>query len=188
MTDFFNLLRLRRSIRDYENRALSLNLIKQIIRDSCQAPSSSNGRPWRFIVVNNREMMKRISDNSKQTLLQVLDADPEARFKKYESALRNKDFNVFYNAPSLVMIVGQADCHSIQVDCSLAASYFMFSAAARGLGTCWIGLGRHVTDPALREEIGLPSDHIIVAPIIVGYPKQTPPVPQRDPEILKIIS
>ena len=48
MADFSELLNKRRSIRDYEERAVSLDLIKEIIRDSCLAPSSGDGQPWRF--------------------------------------------------------------------------------------------------------------------------------------------
>ena len=43
MADFSELLSKRRSVRDYEDRAVSLDLIKKIIRDSCFAPSSGDG-------------------------------------------------------------------------------------------------------------------------------------------------
>jgi nitroreductase len=75
------------------------------------------------------------------------------------------------------------------VDCSLAACYFMFSASARDLGTCWIGFGTNIQDPKLLKLIGLPEDHAIVAPLIIGYPKSIPNIPERiDPQILKILS
>ena len=43
MADFFELLSKRRSIRDYEDRVVSLDLVKEIVRDSCFAPSSGDG-------------------------------------------------------------------------------------------------------------------------------------------------
>jgi nitroreductase len=65
----------------------------------------------------------------------------------------------------------------------------MFSASARGLGTCWIGLGRFIKDPALLDLIGMPKGDQLVAPIIIGYPKGIPAAPARvGPQVLKIVS
>jgi nitroreductase len=65
----------------------------------------------------------------------------------------------------------------------------MFAATSRGLGTCWIGLGREIRDPELLATIGVPDGFRIIAPIIVGYPRRIPPAPPRkEPEILKIIT
>jgi nitroreductase len=64
----------------------------------------------------------------------------------------------------------------------------MFSAQARGLGTCWIGLGTNIQNPEIRKQIGMPEDYRIVAPIIIGYPRTIPDTPERmDPHILKTV-
>jgi nitroreductase len=189
MADFFKLLKTRRSIRDFEETEVPLGLITEIIKDSCLAPSSGNQQPWRFIVVNNKEWIRRLSDESKKNVLSYIEKNPDAPSKKYETALRNEDFNVFYNAPCLVYIVGHKDIRSVHVDCTLAACYFMFSAASRGLGTCWVGLGSNIRDPEMLEGIGMPEDCQIVAPIIVGYAKRIPVAPERnEARILKIVS
>ena len=189
MVDFFDLLVKRRAIRDFENKAVSMDTIKEIIRDSCLAPSSGNGQPWRFIIINNRECIKKLSDESKKNVLYFIYKNPDTPLKKYEAALRNRDFNVFYNAPCLVYIAAPKEIRSAQVDCALAACYFMFSAAALGFGTCWVDLGSDIRDPQLLAEIGMPYDCKIVAPIIVGYPKGVLPSPTRnEPQILKIIT
>jgi nitroreductase len=108
--------------------------------------------------------------------------------KQYEAALRDVRFNVFYNAPCLVLFAGPKEVRSLDVDCGLTVAYFMFSATSRGLGTCWIGLGAHVRNPKILDEIGVPVDCRIVAPIIIGYPKDIPPASERhSPDILKVI-
>lgn len=189
MAEFFQLLKKRRSVRDFEAREVPLELIMQIIRDSCLAPSSGNGQPWKFIIVNDKACIRKLSDESKGNLLSHLERDPDSPSKKYEAALGDQAFNVFYNAPCLVFIVGPKEIGTLQVDCTLAACYFMFSASARGLGTCWIGWGKHILDPELLKLIGMPGDCEIVAPIIVGYPKSIPNPPERmEPQILKIVS
>jgi len=187
--DYSELLKKRRAVRDYEDKEVPLNILMQIINESCLAPSSSNRQPWHFILINNKDVIKRLSDESKRNLLLDLERNPASPSSNYEAILRDKHFNVFYNAPCLVFIVGPRELLSIQVDCALAASYFMFSACAKGLGTCWIGLGRFIKDPEILKLIGMPDDHQIVAPIIIGYPKNIPDVSERmGPQILKIVS
>ena len=114
------------------------------------------GQPWRFIIVNNKEWIKKLSDESKKNVLSYIELNPDAPLKKYESVLRDKDFNVFYNAPCLVYIGGSEDIRSLQVDCALAACYFMFSAAARGLGTCWVGLAQVSKTLRFGDRLGCP--------------------------------
>jgi nitroreductase len=189
MTDFSDLLKKRRSIRDFEEKEVPLDLITEIINESCLAPSAENGQPWKFIIVNNKEWIKKLSDESKRNILAYIEEDPDIPIKKYEAVLKDKDFNVFYNAPSLVYIVGLKKIRTLQVDCALAAGYFMFSASERGLATCWIGLGMNIQDSGICKHIGMPADCQIVAPIILGYPKRIPEPPERkEPQILKVVS
>jgi nitroreductase len=189
VADFFDLLKKRRSIRDFKEEEVPLELVKRIIEDSCLAPSAGNGQPWRFIIVKNKQWIQRLSDESKKNFILYLQQNPDAPIKQYEATLRNESFNVFYNAPCLVYILGPHNVESVYVDCTLAACYFMFCAAAMGLGTCWVGLGSNIRDPELLEAVGIPEDYRIVAPIIVGYPKSIPAAPNRkEPLILRIVS
>jgi nitroreductase len=187
--DFRELLEKRRSIRDFEDKAVSPDTVREIIADSIKAPNASNLQPWKFIVVNNKAMIKKISDSSKKTIIAGIEKDPNSPMKGYLEILKNESFNVFYNAPCLVAVVGRLKGATIAIDCALAAAYFMLSATSRGLGTCFVAQGAEARDPELLKEIGLPEGYRIWAPIIVGYPKNIPPIPERkDPEILKIIS
>jgi nitroreductase len=189
MADFFELLNTRRSIRAFEDREVPLEMISQLIRDCCLAPSANHGQPWNFTIVNNRQWIKRISDESKRNILIGIEKNPSDPMKQYEEALKNDRFNVFWDAPCVVFIVGPRSVTSLYVDCSLAACYFMLSAAARGLGTCWIGLGANIADPETMDALGIPEGYSIVAPIAVGYPKLIPkPSERNEPNILKVVS
>jgi len=188
MTDFFELLKTRRSIRQFQDKEVSLETIQEIIEECCLAPSAANRQPWKFIVIQNQDFIKQISDESKKNILAYIEQNPGSPSKQYEMAMRNPDFNVFYNAPSLVFIIGPKNAANLYVDCTLAACYFMFCASARGLGTCWVGLGTSLLDPELLDRMGVPEDHKIVAPIILGHPKGIPGIPERmKPDIIKII-
>lgn len=187
--DFFELLVKRRSIRDFEEKEVPGELIQEMINDSIKAPNGGNRQCWRFIIITNKECIKRLSDASKKGILEMIEKDPTFYMKQYEAALRNEEFNLFYNAPCLIYICGPKNRGTPVEDCSLLACYFMLSATSRGLGTCWVALGGRVNDSGLLKEIGLPEDHRIVAPIIVGYPKNIPSMPERNaPDILKFIT
>ncbi|MFH1489407.1 MAG: nitroreductase family protein [Pseudomonadota bacterium] len=187
MAEYFELLKRRRAVRDFEGRDVPLEVVKEIIRESCLAPSSMNGQTWRFLIIMDKAVIRRLSDESKKNTLDQILEEPDSPRRGLISSLKDETFNVYYNAPCLVYIAGAKSALRRIEDCSLAACYVMFSAAARGLGTCWIGLGQNIKDPNLRRIIGLPEDHEIVAPLILGYPKSIPAPPKREPRILKII-
>ncbi|MFH1351197.1 MAG: nitroreductase family protein, partial [Pseudomonadota bacterium] len=73
MEDFSELLKKRRAIRDYEERDVPLDMVKEIIRRSCLAPSSGNRQPWKFIIINNKAVIKRLSDENKKNLIADLE-------------------------------------------------------------------------------------------------------------------
>ena len=186
---FDELLLNRRSVRKYTDTPVSTEVVRELIRESTFAPNAGNEQPWKFIIVNDSQWLKKISDESKKNILARIAADPDDYAHKYKGMLQNESFNVFYNAPCLVMILGLSSLKNLYVDCALAASYFMMAATSRGLGTCWVNLGAEIKDPEMIGELGIPDNCTIVAPIIVGYPQKLSSAPtRREPEILKIIT
>jgi nitroreductase len=186
--DYATLLRNRRSIRDYLDKDVDPQLLREILDETCLAPTAGNNQPVKFIVIRKKEVMKRLSDESRRNFLAEVVSNPSSPMKRYEPALRDESFNCFYNAPCVVYFVGPRDIKSLDVDIGLTAAYFMFGAAARGLGTCWIGMGANIRDKGLLAGIGVPGDCRIVAPIAIGYPKEIPAAAERHaPEIVNII-
>jgi len=53
MMTFPELLKNRRAIRDFQEKEVSLDVVKEMLKESCLAPSASNGQPCQFIIVNN---------------------------------------------------------------------------------------------------------------------------------------
>jgi len=52
----------------------------------------------------------------------------------------------------------------------------------------WSGVGTHIRDRKILHDIGVPVDHQIMAPIMMGYPTGIPPASERHaPDILKIV-
>jgi nitroreductase len=189
--DFKNLLENRRSVRQFEDRPVAIEQIKEIINDSIKAPNASNKQAWNFIIIMDKEYMKKLSDVSRLGFIESVERNPNSPLKEYAVNLKEKKkVNFFHDAPCLVYITGPTSVSTIREDVGLLAAYFMLSAASRGLGTCWIGLGGGIRDKAVLKELGLPQGHHLIAPIVVGYPKddKIPTMPERrEPVILKII-
>lgn len=189
MMNFPELLQKRRSIRDFQDKTVPQSVIDDILRESTLAPSASNNQPCRFSIVNCKNTIKALSDESKANLLDDFAKNKSSLNPAYVEALKDESFNVFYNAPCVIFISGSNAVHSLDVDCALAASYLMFSAVSKGLGTCWIALGSQIRDPQLKALLAIPEGCRIVAPIILGYPKDIPQASERHaPEILRVIS
>jgi nitroreductase len=187
--DFRDLMKVRRAIREFEDKEVPQLLIEEIIADSCEAPSAGNKQPWSFIIITNKQMIKRLSDESKRNILKEIETNPSTTLSNYKPILQDPGFNVFYNSPCIVYITGSREIRTIAVDCTLAASYFMLSATDRGLGTCWVDLGSVIRNEALLTEIGLPGNQVIVATLILGYPVRIPDKTPRDkPKILRLIN
>jgi len=178
----------RRSIRNFQNKAVPLEIIKGIINDSILAPSAGNGQPWEFAVVTNREMIDRIAVESKRNMLERIASNPDDHACIYEKMLQKESFHIFYHAPAVIFILGQTGLKNLYTDCALAASYLMLSATSKGLGTCWVNFATEIHDPAMLRELGMREDHKIVAPLALGYPVKIPGIPHRkEPQLLSII-
>lgn len=187
--DFKQLLQKRRSIRDFDDKPVSVELVMEMLKETTLAPTASNAQPCKFVIITDRALIKRLSDDSKANLLKDFAANPNDRLRMYVDVLKNEAFNVFYNAPCLILVVGEKNISTMDFDAALTVAYLMFAATTRGLGTCWINLGATVRDSDLLRELGVPDECRIVAPIIIGYPKAIPEVSERhDVRILKLIA
>ena len=96
------------------------------------------------------------------------------------------DFNIFYNAGTLIVICAKATGLFVVADCWLAAQNLMLAAYAMGLGTCVIGSAvSGLNTPQIKDELGIPFEVSAIAPIIVGVPADASPAnPRKEPRIL----
>lgn len=185
--EYGELLKKRRSIRDFLDKKVELSLIKEILHEASLAPSACNLQPGRFIIIQDQSLMKRISDDCKKGLISHVEAEPNCFLKRLENSLKNPNFNIFYNAPTLVLMVGKKEHVTIREDLALFAAYFMFASTTRNLGTCFIGLAEEINKLKLKKEIGIEKGEEVIVPIIIGYPKNIPSAsPRKEVEVTLI--
>ena len=167
----------RRAVRNFTGAAIPQEEIAALIDAAIQAPNGMNRQPWSFVVASGRPTLARWSTRAKSHLLQH-ETTPLGELRE---ALNSADFNIFYNAPHLVLICATDSAPMSLKDCCLAAENLMLAAHDRGMGTCWIGLAETWLSSADgKAELGVPADQAPVAPIILGRPASTPPRPHRD--------
>ena len=173
----------RRAARDYTSEAVDEATIRQLIDAAAWAPSAMNEQPWGFVVVRDRDVLDRISREAKAYMLATM--TEHAHSGHFRTALGDPAFQIFHDAPVLILICAVARGPWIVEDCALAAENLMLAAHARALGTCWIGFAQSLLATAGgRALLNLPGGWVPLAPIIVGHPASTPPpVPRREPLI-----
>ena len=123
-----------------------------------------------------------------KSLLAELETSPY--LEQYGGMLRNPEFNIFYNAQTLVIVYGNTSSHWQVYDCTMVAYNLMLLAEEDGLGSCWIGFAHRIFDmDEIMRELNVPKEFSLVAPIILGYPaegKQRPEV-SRKPYVTEFI-
>jgi nitroreductase len=173
----------RRAVRDYQNLAVPHAKILELLHAAGQAPSALNQQPWAFAVFQGKQTLKSFSDRAKPFFATTCDAHTPDDFRRM---LGDPDFNIFYNANTLIVICARPDGMNAAEDCCLAAENLMLAAHALGLATCPIGLARPwLNAPEVKAELGIPAPLTSVFPLIVGYPGTRPAaVPRKEPEVV----
>jgi nitroreductase len=181
--DLESAIRERRSVRQYTDKPVSDEVLRELIDAAILAPSARNEQPWLFTVVRDKALLKHLSTEGKAATLAAMLASnaPSA----YVETLKDPAYDIFYNAPVLIVIASASDGPWAAVNCSLAAQNLMLAARAAGLGTCWIGQAQAFLSSAKgKAALGLPNECAPVAAIIMGYPTAFPPaVPRKSAEV-----
>jgi len=141
----------RQSVRSYQDKEISEDVLQQVLEAGRLAPSANNKQHWKFIVVKDEDLRKKLVP-----------------------ACKNQEFVgeapvVIVGCgtdPDYVMTCGE---HSYSIDLSIALGYMSLEAASLGLGTCWIGA---FYQDQVKEILGVPEGVRIVNLLTLGYPKE----------------
>lgn len=174
----------RCSVRAYAPEQIDHLTLSTLLAAAVRAPTAMHGEPWQFVIIQDADVLKRLSDRAKE----LISADA-ARLHPHRGGLdifSQTGFNVFYDARTLVIICTKIAGHFALADCWLAAQNLMLAAHAMGLGTCVIGSAALALNlPDVKLELGIPPETTAVAPIIVGKPRsQTLPSARNEPIIV----
>ena len=176
----------RHSVRDYSPRKLDPAAVRALLAAAVRAPTAVHEEPWAFVIFQDSSLLKRISDRAKPLFAEEAHRAHLDRGGHALEIFGRPDFNLFYNAGTLIVIGATTTGPFIAADCWLAAENLMLAACSMRLGSCVIGSALPaLNNPDVKTEIGIPAGFTAFAPIIVGHPSgETPPTPRKEPKIL----
>jgi nitroreductase len=175
----------RRSVRAYKKEPVPKDKIETILEAGVWAATGMGRQPWRFIIIEDKETIKLVSDETKKAVREAMPAIA----KRFET---NEDI-ICYNAPVLILICSEVDANFGQInlrDSVLAAQNMFLKAHELGLGGCymgWIDL-LYQTHPEILKKSVIPTGYEMQVPLILGYPTVKEGSGKRNkPNILKWI-
>ncbi|MCR5477164.1 MAG: nitroreductase family protein [Lachnospiraceae bacterium] len=166
--DAISCIKGRRSVRRFEDRPVSHELLEQIIETASYAPSWKNTQVARYI---------------------ALEGDAKEKLS-HCTTIWEGNGNIIRNAPmviALCMVTGRSGYERDgsfstskkdgwqMFDTGIASEAFCLAAYEAGLGTVILGL----YDDNAAEVIGVPEGQELVALIPIGYPAEEPTAPKR---------
>ena len=146
MTEFKDLVQLRRSHRKFTEQEIDADDVRLILRAALMSPTSKGQRGWQFVVVDDKTDIEKLADAK----------DLGSQFLK--------------GAPLAIVVLGD----SLQNDCwvedgSLAAISMQYQAEDLGLGSCWIQMrGRGLSDGTSADTV-IPDHLNVLCVLAIGH-------------------
>jgi|GEM_PF-56853 len=141
----------RRSVRQYQDRAVEDEKLEKLLRAAMQAPSAGNQQSSEFLVVRDRDSLERLSGMSPYS-------------------------KMIAKAPAAIVLLGSAKrmryAENWEQDLGAAAENLLLEAVELGLGAVWLGV--HPLEERvdyIRRQFSLPDDLRPFAVIALGYPQ-----------------
>ena len=149
------LLRRRRSIRKFTTEKVAPEAVETLIEAALRAPSSRGINPWEFILVDDPELLGRLSQSKQHG----------SEFLK--------------GAPLGIVVCADSTRSDVWVeDCSIAAIIIQLTAVSLGLGSCWAQIRNRQHDAEksaetyIRELLGLPERIRVETILGIGHPAE----------------
>lgn len=161
--DIMDAIHTRRSTRTFTDEPVSAETTEILLRAAMAAPSANNERPWRFVVVRDRDTLALLSKTT-----------------PYAAPIGRSPMGIVLFSDTSVR---QANTDISMLDCALAGENLMLAAHAQGLGTVWLAVWPFAEFVAtIRTIIGAPDHAVPVAMFAVGVPeKPAAPVDRFEP-------
>ncbi len=152
---FYELLKSRRSIRKFQSGEVEEEKSDLILKSALLAPSSRAIRPWEFIAVTDRELLKKLS------------------------GAREHGSDFLAGAPLAIVVLADPEACDVWVeDASIVSIIMQLSAQSLGLASCWIQVRERFHSSGVKAEdyikrvLGIPERYSIECMIAIGYPAE----------------
>lgn len=160
-----NLIKNRRSIRNFTDQPIDIELVKKIIKLGTYAPSACNIQGWHFIIVKDQKTKDRMVDLGSSAIIKNA---PIGILVLYDKRTKNTEYQDYIQSAAA------------------AIQNILLSAHAHNLGACWIC---HLPlKKKLRKLFKIEKYLEPIAYIIMGHPKNEPQQVKRKYQLEEMIS
>lgn len=153
----------RRSIRNFKSKQIKDEELQAVLDAGTYAPSA-NDQAWHFTVIQNRELIAWLNCEAKEIAKQ---------YEPLKELANSEGFNIFYEAPTVILVSGEEKAIAIESDCAAATQNMLLAAESIGLGSCWIGFVLVAfNSPKAKEylkELSVPEGYKPYASVALGY-------------------
>ena len=188
---FQELVRSRRSIRNFQDRPVPSEFLSEILEAGRLAPSRANSQPWRFIVVTDSQVKRQLFDAVYHqqmvldapvliTILGIIDpraSVPDRTIELVQAGCFGEDVKNLADH-----VLDHWDHSDLKTDAALnsaiAGAQMGLAAHALGLGCVWIKLCH---DDQVLRILQVPDGHYHTGTLAIGYPTSVPPARPRLP-------
>ena len=139
--DVFETVRTVLAVRAFQAKPIPVEVIHRIVESAWLTASSINGQPWHFIVVENRDTLKKLGEL--------------ARTGPYIA-----------QAPLAVVVAMEQSRYAVS-DVSRAIQSMILTAWAEGVGSNWVG---YQNLAEIKPLLGIPAEVEVMAILPFGYP------------------
>ena len=169
MDEVMKVIKERRSIRSFRPDPVPKELLDRIAEAGLYAASGRGKQSPKIIVVTDKELRDRISDENR-------------RIGGWEEG-----FDPFYGAPAILVVIVPEDIPTGIYDGSLTLGNMMLEARELGLGSIWIHRAKEEFEGRLGQELlrktGIEGGYTGIGHLAVGYQEcEDPAAPERLPD------
>lgn len=171
----------RHSIRKFKPDPIPDDLLNQIMEAARLAPSGSNRQPWRFQIIKDGALKKRLIEEatfgsealSTAPVIIVCGSEMLTFVKGHKLAPPGSEYFGAENADPEELKKFQADANMYT---AIAVTHMTLMATALGLGSCWV---QRIKYGQVARVLGWPRHISVLTTLALGYPNEDPPARPR---------
>ncbi len=176
MNTIINNIKARRSTRSFGTKQIEMAKIEAIIEAGMYAPSANNEQSCYFTVIQDDSILKELD--------QVWKKNAKASgIEMFEKLSDNEKFNIFYGAPTVVIISGDKNASGPIQDASAATQNMLLAAESLELGSCWTEFIKLIFSSeqgeAIKQKLNIPSTHMPYHTVLLGHKAYSGKAPER---------
>lgn len=173
--DIYETIRARRNVHRFKAEQVPQDRLKKILEAGLQASSAFNQQPWEFIVIDDKDLIGKLSQYKYDHTLQGLLASgtPRGEAENIVSAQRD----AFKNAVPVAVIYNNEKLLPLESTWNCITTIWL-AAIAEGLGVSPAYFAPH-GQGYLKEILGIPEGYDIAAILRIGIPDTVPEAKPR---------